>query len=149
MEKRIALAMLTIIATILVALGCIYAPVPATARASFCGPGSYQDGFNEVAAVFSGRVLNITQVQHNSGSYSFTEDSVQFEVMSTWKGVSEPQITLTTGPSNSPDCGTGYCQYNFAVGTSYLVYARRWEEKPTINLGTWSFTLPFGTISSL
>ncbi|RBW68044.1 hypothetical protein [Bacillus taeanensis] len=74
-------------------------------------PGTPSEELNNSKAVFTGKVLEITEDETNY------EKEVVFEVLSTYKGVTEPQVTLYTG-MNSAACG-----FNFTVGEEYLVYA--------------------------
>jgi hypothetical protein len=65
-------------------------------------------------AVFSGKVLDIKNKRSADG---YMTKSVLFEVTNTWKGVTQSQITITTGQ------GGGDCGFTFTEGQEYLVYA--------------------------
>lgn len=63
------------------------------------------------AAVFTGRVLEITKQPQN---FYVT---VKLLVEDSWKGNLPQEVTITTG------LGNGDCGYKFEVGESYLVFA--------------------------
>lgn len=65
-------------------------------------------------AVFSGKVIDVREKRSLTGNVS---KLVLFEVTSTWKGVQQSQIMITTG-LDSGDCGI-----DFKGGKEYLVYA--------------------------
>lgn len=83
---------------------------PATALACSCimpgTPGAERD---QAAAVFSGRVRSIAEVNDRL--------IVRIDVDKSWKGISEGEVVVTTA-TNSAACG-----YGFEKGRSYLIYA--------------------------
>jgi hypothetical protein len=101
------------------------------ANACSCLPRTPQQNFQSSEAVFSGRVINITNFtrgarQSYTGSYSSSEpEAVQviFEVSKVWKGKSNQNLVVRTA-ANSAMCG-----YNFQQGQEYLVYADEAENK--------------------
>ena len=117
MRNRLALA-----AMLALALCCLQLGVPRRAFACSCAmPPTARDALNSADAVFSGTVVSVTQVNQNvSGAInatSYPSNEVVFSVISVWKGVLRPQITLRTG------MGGGDCGYTFSTGGTYLVYA--------------------------
>jgi len=66
-------------------------------------------------AVFSGKVIGVREKRSLNGNAS---KLVLFEVTSTWKGVEQSQIMITTG------LGGGDCGIDFKEGEKYLVYAQ-------------------------
>jgi hypothetical protein len=74
-------------------------------------PGTPSEELNNSKAVFTGKVL---EIKEDKKSY---EKKVMFEVLSTFKGVSESPVTLYTGMDSAA------CGFNFIVGEEYLVYA--------------------------
>ena len=86
---------------------------PSTSYACDCvKPPSVEDELERSQAVFSGKVLEVNEM--NKG---YMKKRVLLEVVETWKGVSESQVIITTGS------GGGDCGYDFQVGEEYLVYA--------------------------
>ena len=71
---------------------------------------SVEEEFERSKAVFSGKVVSVTEKRNLS-------KSVLFEVTNTWKGVEQSQIIITTGQ------GGGDCGIAFKEGQEYLVYA--------------------------
>jgi len=75
---------------------------------------SVKDEFERSKAVFSGKVVAIKEKRSFTG---YTTQSVLFDVTSTWKGVDQSQMIITTGQ------GGGDCGIDFTEGEEYLVYA--------------------------
>ncbi|HEX8229272.1 MAG TPA: hypothetical protein VF826_08160 [Chloroflexia bacterium] len=67
----------------------------------------------EADAVFVGKVLS------NTPNYPGPIHRITFEVITTWKGVNEPQVTVVTSRGGG-DCGAGDALY---VDGTYLIYA--------------------------
>ncbi|MBS4192464.1 hypothetical protein KHA94_20110 [Bacillus sp. FJAT-49705] len=75
---------------------------------------SVEDEFERSQAVFSGKVLKVSEKRSSKG---YSPKLVLFEVTNTWKGVKQSQIYITTGQDDG-DCGI-----SFIEGIEYLVYA--------------------------
>ncbi|MCY7344741.1 MAG: hypothetical protein LH614_00830 [Pyrinomonadaceae bacterium] len=71
-----------------------------------------QGAFAYADAVFSGEVIEIRE--SSADKYNFI---VKFKVAKSWKGESQPEITITTAKESA------MCGFSFAVGQKYLVYA--------------------------
>lgn len=71
---------------------------------------------NMAAAVFTGKVLEITKVSNS-------QNSVKFEIDLVWKGVDDSEVSLVTGSQSGADCG-----FAFETGKNYLVYAFEHED---------------------
>ena len=97
-------------------LGVLMVTTPSIGYACSCViPPPPDQALQQAEAVFAGKVIG---VKENSQKY---QKSVLFEVTSTWKGVTQTQVELTT-PLNSAACG-----YEFKEGQEYLVYANQGE----------------------
>lgn len=87
---------------------------PTTSNACSCAElPSVDKQLSWSEAVFSGTVLEVKD--RNNGGYH--TKSVLFEVIDTWKGVSESQMIILTGG------GGGDCGIEFQENQEYLVYA--------------------------
>lgn len=75
---------------------------------------SVEEELKQSQAVFSGKVVNVSEKQSIKGQVT---KSVLFKVTNTWKGVKQSQIIITTG------LGGGDCGFDFKEGHEYLVYA--------------------------
>lgn len=73
-----------------------------------------ENALDEAAAVFSGKVVEVTPTTDDSYSVN-----VKFKVTSKWKGVSDKIVVVNTGQN------TAMCGFNFEVGKTYVVYAHR------------------------
>jgi len=107
------------------ALLAVAAQLPSQAHACSCMPQTPRDAFEGAVAVFEGHVVEVQPPPENDGTGQFT---VRMKVVRAWKGMESEEATVTT-PANSATCG-----YNFAAGTSYLVYAGAIEGKLDVSL---------------
>jgi hypothetical protein len=73
--------------------------------------------FDESVAVFSGEVMEIDRF------------NVRLRVIQLWKGVPANEITMSTGTVRVDEniARSSSCDYRFALGGRYLVYARNFE----------------------
>lgn len=73
--------------------------------------------FDESIAVFSGEVVEIDRF------------IVKFRVIRLWKGVPADEITMSTGTVRVDEhiARSSSCDYDFSLGSRYLVYARNFE----------------------
>lgn len=93
----------------------LFTSAPSTAYACSCVElPSVKEEYERSAAVFAGKVLEVKERQQINGQRT---KSVLFDVTTTWKGVSESQVFITTG-FDGGDCG-----YEFKQGKEYIVYA--------------------------
>lgn len=92
---------------------------------SCAGLGSPSGNVRHANAVFRGRVLSI----EGSG---FARRRVRFEVLASWKGPVDRELTVETGS------GYGDCGFNFESDREYVVYAYppRDAKQPTDALET-------------
>jgi len=86
--------------------------LPAPAAACSCVELSAQDAFDQHAAVFEGRVVEVHRPDDPGGALRVVLDVVQH-----WKGVTTERVELST-PAASSLCGV-----SFEPETSWLVYA--------------------------
>lgn len=107
--------------------------LPAISYACSCEvPPSVEEEVQRKTAVFSGKVINITeQSKQSKGGIQSTADpmAVLFEVTSTWKGVNETQVLIYTATSSAS------CGFNFRLGGKYLIYAYGENEKGELITG--------------
>jgi hypothetical protein len=97
-------------------LGALMFAIPSIGYACSCiVPPPPDQALQQANAVFAGKVISIKE---NNDKY---EKTVLFEVTTTWKGIDQKQIEITT-PLNSAACG-----YEFKEGQQYLVYANQEE----------------------
>ena len=98
-------------------LGVALLLTSAPARACSCVFPSVASARQDAAAVFEGRVLDVTDVRADGGSEIGVRE-VKLAVVRTCKGLDkDEQVSLHTNAQVS------LCGYAFAEGTSYLVYA--------------------------
>ncbi|MBM6616230.1 hypothetical protein [Bacillus suaedaesalsae] len=96
---------------------------PSQSFACSCmAPGSVEEEFSKVNAVFSGKVIRIEESSPSSPD-DFMPVKVVFEVKNTWKGTQDSEVAVFTG-TDSASCG-----YSFVQGKNYLVYATESEGK--------------------
>ena len=86
------------------------------------------------AAVFTGKVIDIKKP---TGPIVSSLDPIQvtFEIRSSWKGINENKVTLTTARS------TASCGFDFTKGESYLVYASDGGKPGELNVHNCSRTV--------
>jgi LPXTG-motif cell wall-anchored protein len=123
--------------------------IPQPASACSCVmPGSPAMEFSQHPAVFSGKVIDITDKFNPVISFieriamalgfdpfifytdRFWGNTVTFSVIDSWKLVDTTSVQVSTGN------GGGDCGYGFSVGGDYLVYAYDDPNEPGIHLGT-------------
>jgi MYXO-CTERM domain-containing protein len=107
------------------ALLAVAAQLPSRAHACSCMPQTPRDAFEGAVAVFEGHVAEVQPPPETDGTGQFT---VRMKVVRAWKGIESEEAVVTTA-ANSATCG-----YNFAVGTSYLVYAGAIDGKLDVSL---------------
>jgi hypothetical protein len=72
--------------------------------------------FEAVEAVFSGKVVEMTEIETENGLDE--GHLVKFSVEKSWKLIDQSEVIIFTA-------GVGMCGYPFDVGETYLVYAIR------------------------
>ena len=92
--------------------------------------GSPCRAFDETAAVFIGRALEINPVMDEG----YEQRLVRLEILQALKGVSGNRIEVVTGR------GGGDCGYTFRRGDTYLVYAHRRDGAKRLYTGICSRT---------
>lgn len=107
--------MKTFLKTLLVAsfLTIALSPVLPSPNALACScipPGTPQEHLDRAAAVFQGMAKNVSQ----DADYNYL---VTFDVAKSWKGVSTPEVKISTARDSAA------CGYNFEEGKEYVVYA--------------------------
>jgi len=103
----------------------VSAQLPSLAHACSCMPQNTRDALEGAVAVFEGHVVEVQPPPETDGTGQFT---VRMKVVRAWKGIESEEAVVTT-PANSATCG-----YNFAAGTSYLVYAGAIDGKLDVSL---------------
>lgn len=73
-------------------------------------------------AVFSGRAASVSVVRGNEEAWGPRHRVFRFEVLEGFSGVDGATVDIATG------MGGGDCGFDFEVGKSYFVYARRMED---------------------
>jgi hypothetical protein len=140
MKTRVALA------AILALIFCLQPGVTRPAFACTCGiPKLPRDALASADAVFSGKVISVSPLPTNTPSpYGLPNRSapwykVTFSVISVWKGVSRPEMTIQSGD------GWFHCSYDFNPGDTYLVYAHEGEPRSEVfSIGSFRLELPAG-----
>jgi hypothetical protein len=114
--------------------GSIPFVLPAASYACSCAPPpSVEEALQRQTAVFSGKVISISESNKFWGS-SADPVSVVFEVMGAWKGVTKSEVTVNTAMSSAS------CGYEFKMNTEYLVYA--YGEEDGLETGLCERTKP-------
>lgn len=104
------------------ALGLLVALLaPRDAAACSCMRPTFEDARSSSAAIFEGRVDEITTVEGD-------EVRVRFHVTQAWRGVEHESVEIQTA-SNSAACG-----FPFEAGQHYLVYAGQREQTLMVSL---------------
>ncbi len=89
-----------------------------TVLACLCvGKPPAAQALEQAAAVFTGQVIKIKEVEIEVGGEIVRQNRATFEVAKSWKGIMNETIAVHTG------FGVGDCGYEFAKDESYLVYA--------------------------
>ena len=100
-------------------LGAALLLVRAPALACSCVFPSVDAAREGAAALFEGRVLDVTDLMADGGAEVAVRE-VRLAVVRSWKGLDkDEQVTLHTNAQGS------MCGYAFAKGASYLVYAEQ------------------------
>ncbi|NEQ22085.1 MAG: hypothetical protein F6K28_23390 [Microcoleus sp. SIO2G3] len=110
------------------------------AIACSCFPTRPQESFQNSEAVFSGRVVDVTEQspaerrpgRRNEDQNFLTGVKVTFEVSEVWKGNNQRRLVVSTSDSSAS------CGYSFQEGQEYLVYAS--EEDAQLKTGLCSGT---------
>lgn len=101
-------------------------------------PDTAQAELDRSAAVFSGKVVDMVDVNKNNSIQSSADPiAVLFEVKETWKGLDQTQVIIYT-ERDSASCG-----YEFTLDQQYLVYAN--ETDGELRTGLCSRTTPLLT----
>lgn len=101
-------------------------------------PDTVQVELGRSAAVFSGKVVDLVDVNKNNSIQSSADPiAVLFEVEETWKGLDQTQVIIYT-ERDSASCG-----YEFTLNQQYLVYAN--ETDGELRTGLCSRTTPLLT----
>ena len=79
--------------------------------------GDPAQAFTAASAVFSGKVVEITEGE-SSSPIDLKQLTVKFRVEKSWKLVRQPEVMVLTVNM------TNLCGFPFKVGESYLVYGR-------------------------
>jgi hypothetical protein len=74
--------------------------------------------FTASSAVFSGKVLEITEAESSPPATGLKELAVKFRVEKSWKLIRKDEVMVFTVNTSN------LCGFPFRVGESYLVYAR-------------------------
>ena len=81
-------------------------------------PGGVNEELNHSSAVFSGKVIDIIDMNKNNSTQSSIDPiGIVFEVNEAWKGIDETQVIVFT-ERDSASCG-----FEFLLNEEYLVYA--------------------------
>ena len=86
--------------------------------------------FSSASAVFSGKVLKITERKSALPGSGLKELAVKFRVEKSWKLVRKDKVTVFTVNKDS------MCGFPFKVGERYLVYARGGGDKFSTDICT-------------
>ena len=107
-------------------LGLVLAALGRPAAACSCVYIPGQDhaciSYPNTNAVFSGRVVSVLDVRGNEDAWGPRHRVVHFEILEGFSGVDGATVDVATG------MGGGDCGFDFEVGKSYFVYARRMED---------------------
>ncbi|WP_342598344.1 hypothetical protein MHB48_12260 [Psychrobacillus sp. FSL H8-0483] len=118
---------------------CMFNYSPINSFACSCmQPDTAQAELDRSAAVFSGKVVDMVDVNKNNSIQSSADPiAVLFEVKETWKGLDQTQVIIYT-ERDSASCG-----YEFTLDQQYLVYAN--ETDGELRTGLCSRTTPLLT----
>lgn len=92
--------------------------------------GDPATAFSSAAAVFSGKVLKITEGKEGLPGSGLKELAVKFRVEQSWKLIRKDKVTVFTVNKGS------MCGFPFKVGERYLVYARGGRDKFSTDICT-------------
>jgi hypothetical protein len=99
----------------------------ASAQACSCVTQTREQAFESAAAVFEGRVTEITRSKPDAENGS-GRLLVSMLVVRAWKGVEVERVTVLTAGDGAA------CGYGFRQGESYLVYAYQGGAQPKVSL---------------
>jgi len=100
---------------------------PARARACSCATQTREQAFESAAAVFEGRVIEITRSKARPDGGP-PRVRVTLLVVRAWKGVQTERMTVLTAGDEAA------CGFGFREGESYLVYAQKGGSLPGVSL---------------
>lgn len=107
------------IAMLLLYGGWMFGSSPAPAHACSCAEiPAPETALQRSAAVFSGIVLSVRELNNSRIRSSADPVEVTFRVTEVWKGVDSDRLTLRTAAS------TASCGFGFVKGMPYIVYAQ-------------------------
>jgi hypothetical protein len=98
--------------------------------------GDPDKAFTSASAVFSGKVLEITEGEPSPVLAELKTLTVKFRVMKSWKLVRTDEVMVLTGSINN------LCGFPFEVGKSYLVYGKGGGNKFVTDICTRTVQLP-------
>ncbi len=98
-----------------------------SARACSCSTPTREQAFESAAAVFEGRVTEVTRSKEGPDGGA-PELMVTLQVVRAWKGVDGERMTVLTAGDEAA------CGYSFQQGESYLVYAHQAKPRPRVSL---------------
>lgn len=100
-----------------------------TYACSCAPPDSPMEELNNSSAVFSGKVVEITDKNKNAIFQSSADLlDIRFTVNKTWKGIDESEVVVKSS-RDSASCG-----FEFVLNEEYLVYANEIEGDYHVNL---------------
>ncbi|GAK43456.1 hypothetical protein PUW24_02695 [Paenibacillus urinalis] len=103
----------------LILLGLVHSVTPLTAHACSCaGPVSMEEQLSRKTAIFTGKLISLSQPDQGMIWSSADPVSAQFEVMNVWKGELGAEATVYTARS-SESCG----YEGFEVDEEFIVFA--------------------------
>jgi hypothetical protein len=100
---------------------------PDRARACSCATQTREQAFKSAAAVFEGRVVEITRSKARPDG-GRPRLQVTLLVVRAWKGVKSERMTVLTAGDEAA------CGFGFQQGESYLVYAQKGGSLPGVSL---------------
>ena len=115
---------------------------PTTSYACSCvQPGAPLDELNLSSVVFSGKVIEIVDVNKSMFSQSSADPmAVLLEVKDVWKGINQSQVLVYT-ERHSASCG-----FEFALNEEYIVYAQETNGELRVSLCSRTTTFSEATI---
>ena len=121
-KEELMIRRLTKLFSLLVLVSAYFIWTPSSAGACSCGPPrplnvAVKEQLRTARAVFSGKVINVTEEEETTG----TRVVYLFEVQSIWKGPTNSHIEVYNFKAAS------MCEFPFKLNESYLVYAYKVE----------------------
>jgi|GEM_PF-3658683 len=120
------------VTVLVVAMSTVWVLAPPAAHACSCGGSSDSladavfSSLDAANAVFLGEVVDVAE-QNEGAENPHRSQLLLFKVLESWKGVSEPYITI-----HNKEASVVGCESPFLLGETYLVYA--WRDVDTDNL---------------